>query len=739
MAEITNRPFPGLRRLDGLCYLLVWTGAMGLFLVPEAAPQLILAFCLAILPSRFLGLTAQRSAAYRTVWRLITVMFILLSLLDWYWNGRPLRQTLVAQMCFFQAYKAYNSKGHWDYLEMALFATLMIVFCGLVTTSVFFLVILVPFIAILVGFLLTLNLCRHHLLPPPKCSAGTAKTALAPIGYQVAFQDSDLRSSAASKLSWALQTMAVLLLGAGLFYVLPREQVFLPSHLAGDMMFRGHDPVTSGLSGGVNLRYLSAIKLDPRPVLKVTFPGRIPPQETIYLRSGALERLSNLEWCPVQPRSRVGRPDPDGTYWFQRVGAAERSLLIPHIVEFLNGPGEAPVALPGLVAISQLEPSPYELQIAAIGLFASLKRYRALSWGMEASQKPSPISEDDVVWSESLKLPEELTDLDLYQKATEITYGRADNLERAKAIEHHLRSRYAYTLNIEPLNGPASGPNPIERFLFTHPQGNCEVFASAMVVLLRNLRIPSRLVIGYHGGIRGDAPNEFVFRNEDAHAWVEVWSPQRGWVTFDPTPPPPLEVYSSRFSFKKMMEWCGSATGQWNHLIVWYDREAKARWMSSLWEPVNHWIVESRPDYSVFARLMPRLRENVTRPQIVALLAGLIGVNVVVAVLYLQGRRRWFGARVGRNAAHGRNDPWRKFYRSAVALLQGKVARRPPAQTPGEFLEALARTHSLDPIALGPIVELYYRGRFGRQSWNDQVAGEMDHLLRRLAEAVKET
>jgi len=742
MVETERRLFPGLRRLDTFCYLLVWTGAAALFLVPDAPPQLILAFCLLIAPSRFLALATQRSATYRTAWRLITLAFILLSLLDWRWGGRPLLQTLVAQMCFFQAYKAYNSKGHWDYLEMALFATLMMVFSGLVTTSVFFLVVLVPFVAILAGFLLTLNLCRHGWSARPG-AGGMAGVAAPSAGGPAALRELDSRHPALSKTTWLLQTAAILVVGAALFYVLPRRHVFAPSYLGGAMANRGRDPVMSGLSGGVNLRHLSTLKLDPRPVVKVRFPGRVPRPATIYLRSGALERFSSFEWLPIQPRPRFGKPDPDGTCWLQPVGPEERKRLIPHIVEFLNGPGDLPLALPGLVGLRQLEPALHELQIAAIGHFTSLKRYVAFSWGLDdVPRSPAP-DEDETVRSESLRLPDDMTNLRIYQEATGIVYeatgivyGRTDDLVRAQAIEQRLRTRYHYTLNIEPLNGPAGGPNPIERFLFSWPQGNCEVFASAMVVLCRNLQIPARLVIGYHGGIPGDSPNEFVFRNQDAHAWVEVWSPSRGWVTFDPTPPPPLEVYSWRFSFKKMMEWFGSATGRWNQLIVWYDREAKARWMSCLWEPVDRWIAQSRADHFVWMRLMPRLRENIARPEIMALLAGLAGVNVVAAALYLRTRRRGSGRRNDRAALRANRDPWRRFYRSVVTVLHGKKTRRLPAQTPGEFLVALARARSLDPVQVGSVVDLYYRGRFGGESWNERVAQEMERHLRHLSRAV---
>jgi len=740
MAQATSRPFPGSRRLDTLCYLLVWTGAGALLLVPKAAPQLVLAFCLVIAPSRFLSVPAQKSATYRTVWRVSTLAFIVVSLLECYWTGRPLFQTLIAQMCFFQTCMAYNSKNYWDYLLMALLATAMVVFCALESSSVFFLLILVPFVAILGAFLLSLNLSRQYLVSPAKRGATPAGTTAAPVGYQVALKNLSVRDLAVPSSSRWFQTLAVLSLGAAIFYVLPRDRAFLPSHLATSIARSGRGPALSGLAGGVDLRHLSAIKRDPRQVVRVVFPARVPPPEAIYLRSGALERLSNLQWYPLPlVRPHRAKPDDKGAYWFQHVEPADRPLLIPHLVEFLSAAGQVsrPLALPGLVAVDQVETRPPDRRIGVVGWLTSLKRYRAFSWGIDGPSRSTAASEEDHVWSECLNLPSELATRSLFVLASDFAYGHDGHLEQAKAIERRLHSRYGYTLDIEPLDGPADGSNPIEKFLCDHRRGNCEVFASAMVVLCRNLGIPSRLAIGYRGGIQGDSPNEFIFRNQDSHAWVEVWSPQRGWVTFDPTPPPPLEVYSGRFSFKKLMEWFGSVTSRWNRFVVFYDRDAKARWATRLWGPLNDWAGDMPFERAALARLMMRVRENISRPQIGALLVGLVGVNIAAAVFYLQARRRWPDSRRRGTARARRADPWQKFYRLAVAALRGKVRRRRPAQTPGEFLQMLANGCALDPTAIRPIVELYHRGRFGGASWDEQAQREAELLLQRLAHSVK--
>ncbi|KAF1013755.1 MAG: Protein-glutamine gamma-glutamyltransferase [Stenotrophomonas maltophilia] len=52
---------------------------------------------------------------------------------------------------------------------------------------------------------------------------------------------------------------------------------------------------------------------------------------------------------------------------------------------------------------------------------------------------------------------------------------------------------------------------------------------------MRNAGIPARVVTGFAGGVRNPFGNYWVVRQMDAHAWAEVWLPQRGWTRVDPT------------------------------------------------------------------------------------------------------------------------------------------------------------------------------------------------------------
>ena len=111
-------------------------------------------------------------------------------------------------------------------------------------------------------------------------------------------------------------------------------------------------------------------------------------------------------------------------------------------------------------------------------------------------------------------------------------------------LELYLIQNYHYTLNPKP---PKGGPNPLYRdpivdFLYTQKAGYCTYYSGAMVMLCRSIGIPARIVVGFATGeIDEDATkenNDFVTYRvtaNDAHSWAEVYLPNYGWYTSDPT------------------------------------------------------------------------------------------------------------------------------------------------------------------------------------------------------------
>ncbi|WP_304225841.1 transglutaminase family protein [Gracilinema caldarium] len=98
-----------------------------------------------------------------------------------------------------------------------------------------------------------------------------------------------------------------------------------------------------------------------------------------------------------------------------------------------------------------------------------------------------------------------------------------------QAVERHLKEQYGYSARVS--GGPRS--LALERFLFEEKRGYCLHFASALVVILRHLGIPARLVEGFR--LTLDSQGRGLIRGTDAHAWAEAYIGGR-WLRFDPTP-----------------------------------------------------------------------------------------------------------------------------------------------------------------------------------------------------------
>lgn len=99
----------------------------------------------------------------------------------------------------------------------------------------------------------------------------------------------------------------------------------------------------------------------------------------------------------------------------------------------------------------------------------------------------------------------------------------------AKLQQVFLEQDFAYTLQ------PPVMPNdPVDIFLFDAQTGFCSHYASSFAYMLRLAGVPSRLVTGYQGG--EEQINKVISVHQfDAHAWVEAYHPEQGWLRFDPT------------------------------------------------------------------------------------------------------------------------------------------------------------------------------------------------------------
>ena len=104
--------------------------------------------------------------------------------------------------------------------------------------------------------------------------------------------------------------------------------------------------------------------------------------------------------------------------------------------------------------------------------------------------------------------------------------------ETARNVEEWIRTEKDYSLEAS----HDRNYDPVDQFLYEMDEGYCQYAASSMAVVLQAEDIPTRYVTGYAtGDLIGN--DRYEVTNQHAHAWVEVYFPDNGWIAFEPTPP----------------------------------------------------------------------------------------------------------------------------------------------------------------------------------------------------------
>ena len=138
------------------------------------------------------------------------------------------------------------------------------------------------------------------------------------------------------------------------------------------------------------------------------------------------------------------------------------------------------------------------------------------------------------------------------QLASEV--DKQDRIKLCNTLLGHFSpgNRYDYTIDYRQVTKDKS-LDPVEDFVRNHRNGHCQLYASALTLMLRSQGIPARYVIGFHGGEYNTLASCYMVHGRHAHAWVEAYIPPEmctermfsqqiagkggAWITLDPTPP----------------------------------------------------------------------------------------------------------------------------------------------------------------------------------------------------------
>ncbi|MBR4093175.1 MAG: transglutaminase domain-containing protein [Oscillospiraceae bacterium] len=117
---------------------------------------------------------------------------------------------------------------------------------------------------------------------------------------------------------------------------------------------------------------------------------------------------------------------------------------------------------------------------------------------------------------------------------SEIKGNSSDRYEMMTNLSKYL-SGFEYSTETENLpDYVTDGKSYLDYFLLESKKGYCMHYATAFVLMAREMGVPCRYVQGYSAVVKN--PDGTVILNGNAHAWPEVYFDNVGWIAFEATP-----------------------------------------------------------------------------------------------------------------------------------------------------------------------------------------------------------
>lgn len=435
-------------------------------------------------------------------------------------------------------------------------------------------------------------------------------------------------------------------------------------------------------------------------------------ETTVGERARALLGSTTAEQARIPIETSVTLPDP-------QVAGRELVTQTVELVQQRNDnlvmyggqllrPG-LPVLVQSGYLISGGRPIPNFQEIA--GVFAQTPLQAQQTYTVTAlisnadtqSLRAAGTSYPDWVRNTYLQVPEAVTQR-TRDKAREIVQqaGASRPYDQALAIQTFLR-RFTYD---ESRPAPPRDREWIDYFVFDTQRGYCDDFATAMVIMLRELGVPARIAQGYAGGTLDPQTGLYVVRETVAHTWPEVYFPGLGWQRFEPTPAsyatvpvrPALPDPSA-----------GSELG--GAPIV--SRPARNPDLEELEQRFDR----AAPDLEASRRAaLERLQAEQRRQWLV--IAGVLAVLLGAVGVFVYGLRREVAGLPPATAAYVRLNRLAAW----VGLPQGQHV------TPLEYAEELTRAIPEQAPALRRIAEAYVAERYNRRVPHNAAGMEQDWL-----------
>ena len=174
----------------------------------------------------------------------------------------------------------------------------------------------------------------------------------------------------------------------------------------------------------------------------------------------------------------------------------------------------------------RMDSAPYKYKAATIvderGRFCQAWPYISNSASRQKPMYDDPLQHDWLTQIDATRYPSLVGISDRMALENEAEGG--DRLALFRKFENFFLTpgQFKYTLDFRNVRRDEK-IDPVEDFVRNHRSGHCELFASALTLMLRRQDIPARLVVGFHGADYNKLTGSYLVRAKHAHAWVEAY------------------------------------------------------------------------------------------------------------------------------------------------------------------------------------------------------------------------
>ncbi len=325
---------------------------------------------------------------------------------------------------------------------------------------------------------------------------------------------------------------------------------------------------------------------------------------------------------------------------------------------------------------------------------------------------------------------------DLYQKYQN---GKVQENELIAAVKQYIAMDTTYTLM--PGKTP-SGKDTVEYFLKENKKGYCTYYATAAAVLLRSVGIPTRYVEGMYvskeelaQGV--ESGQEIQVKDEDAHAWIEVFDDYYGFVPVEVTPG------VGEDDLEQKTEQSDSQSQSPDHSNDAKDQEGEDlndRTDPSAGEQATPTpSVTQEPEESmIFDDIDGNedpsdeggLGQSKGKRALGIIIEVLVVILVIAAVLEIQRRLRRFLFKRTLKSVRIRQKIRMLHHHLMPVLLEKKAVYR--GQSMAEYTQEIAQAMKMDEDSVYVYVEYVYRGRFGPDDITEEEMEEFRYLYEKM-------